>query len=118
MPHHHDGPSPASRLDHYPDAGPALYWPATRIEIDSGKAKSFSFIVGAFDRKGRYATGMRNGDALLRSVASRIEALRQQTLAFPWIGKNMLVGIIPLGIALLTWIIMRTWLKHDRASQV
>ena len=43
---------------------------------------------------------------------------RQQTLAFPWIGKNMLVGIIPLGIAVLTWIIMRTWLKYDRASQV
>ena len=43
---------------------------------------------------------------------------RQATLAFPWIGKNMLVGIIPLGLAVLTWIIMRTWLKYDRASQV
>ena len=43
---------------------------------------------------------------------------RQQTLAFPWIGKNMLVGIIPLGVAALTWVIMRIWLKHDRASQV
>jgi hypothetical protein len=43
---------------------------------------------------------------------------RQQTLAFPWIGKNMLVGIIPLGMAILTWIIMRAWLKYDRASQV
>jgi membrane protease YdiL (CAAX protease family) len=43
---------------------------------------------------------------------------RQQALAFPWIGKNMLVGIIPLGLAVLTWIIVRTWLKYDRASQV
>jgi len=43
---------------------------------------------------------------------------RQQTLVFPWIGKNMLVGIIPLGLAALTWIIMRIWLKYDRASQV
>ena len=43
---------------------------------------------------------------------------RQQTLAFPWIGKDMLVGIIPLGLAVLTWIIMRTWLKYDRASQI
>jgi CAAX amino terminal protease family. len=43
---------------------------------------------------------------------------RQQTLAFPWIGKNMLVGIIPLGVAALTWLAMRTWLKYDRASQV
>lgn len=43
---------------------------------------------------------------------------RQQALAFPWIGKNMLVGIIPLGVAAVTWIIMRIWLKYDRASQV
>jgi uncharacterized protein len=43
---------------------------------------------------------------------------RQQTLAFPWIGKNMLVGIIPLCVAALTWVIMRIWLKYDRASQV
>jgi len=43
---------------------------------------------------------------------------RQQTLAFPWIGKNMLVGIIPLGVAALTWVIMRIWVKYDRASQV
>jgi uncharacterized protein len=43
---------------------------------------------------------------------------RQQTLAFPWIGKNMLVGIIPLGVATLTWVIMRAWVKYDRASQI
>jgi membrane protease YdiL (CAAX protease family) len=43
---------------------------------------------------------------------------RQQALGFPWIGKNMLVGIIPLGVAVLTWIIMRIWVKYDRASQV
>jgi uncharacterized protein len=43
---------------------------------------------------------------------------RQQMLAFPWIGKNMLVGVIPLGVAALTWFIMRIWLKYGRASQV
>ena len=43
---------------------------------------------------------------------------RQQALGFPWIGKNMLVGIIPLGVAAFTWIIMRVWVKYDRASQV
>src|SRR5438067_6779819 len=43
---------------------------------------------------------------------------RQQTLALPWIGKNMLVGIIPLGVAAFTWILMRIWLKYDRASHV
>jgi membrane protease YdiL (CAAX protease family) len=43
---------------------------------------------------------------------------RQQALGFPWIGRNMLVGIIPLGVAALTWVIMRIWVKYDRASQV
>jgi len=43
---------------------------------------------------------------------------RQQALGFPWIGKNMLVGIVPLGVAALTWVIMRIWVKYDRASQV
>src|SRR5262245_52829992 len=38
--------------------------------------------------------------------------------ALPWLGKNLLVGIIPLGLAAVTWILMRQWLKHDRASQV
>ena len=43
---------------------------------------------------------------------------RQQMVTLPWLGKNLLVGIIPLGLAAVTWIIMRLWLKHDRASQI
>ena len=42
----------------------------------------------------------------------------RQMVALPWIGKNLLVGIVPLGVAAVTWIMMRTWLKYDRASQV
>ena len=41
---------------------------------------------------------------------------RQRMAALPWLGKNLLVGVVPLGLAALTWIIMRLWLKHDRAS--
>ena len=43
---------------------------------------------------------------------------RRQMVALPWIGKSLLVGIIPLGLAAITWILMRQWLKHDRASQI
>ena len=39
-------------------------------------------------------------------------------VALPWVGKNLLVGIVPLGVATVTWIIMRTWVKYDRASHV
>ncbi len=42
---------------------------------------------------------------------------RQEVLALPWLGKNLLVGIVPLGVAVLTWVIMRTWLKYDRTSK-
>lgn len=42
---------------------------------------------------------------------------RRQMLALPWLGKNLLVGVIPLGVAAITWILMRTWLKHDRSSK-
>jgi membrane protease YdiL (CAAX protease family) len=43
---------------------------------------------------------------------------RRQMVALPWLGKNLLVGIIPLCLAAVTWILMRLWLKHDRASQL
>jgi membrane protease YdiL (CAAX protease family) len=43
---------------------------------------------------------------------------RRQMVALPWLGKNLLVGIIPLGLAAITWILIRLWLKDDRASQV
>ena len=42
----------------------------------------------------------------------------RQMVALPWVGKNLLVGIVPLGVAAITWIIVRTWLKYDRASSV
>jgi membrane protease YdiL (CAAX protease family) len=42
---------------------------------------------------------------------------RRQILALPWLGQNLLVGVIPLGVATFTWVLMRTWLRHDRASQ-
>jgi membrane protease YdiL (CAAX protease family) len=42
---------------------------------------------------------------------------RRQTVVLPWLGKNLFIGIVPLGVAALTWIMMRIWLKYDRAAQ-
>src|SRR5207247_4112743 len=42
---------------------------------------------------------------------------RQETLALPWLGENLLVGIVPLGVSALTWAIMRAWLKYGRAPK-
>jgi len=43
---------------------------------------------------------------------------RRQTVLLPWLGKNLLVGIIPLGLAVITWIVMPLWLKNDRATKI
>ncbi|MFN2541274.1 MAG: CPBP family intramembrane glutamic endopeptidase [Chthoniobacterales bacterium] len=37
---------------------------------------------------------------------------RRELLILPWLGKNLLVGIVPLALAGLTWSLMRGWLKH------
>jgi membrane protease YdiL (CAAX protease family) len=51
-------------------------------------------------------------------VLAAFATLFVQMVAFPWLGKNLLVGIIPLGLAAVTWTVMRLWLKHDRASKI
>jgi membrane protease YdiL (CAAX protease family) len=43
---------------------------------------------------------------------------RQRIPALPWMGKNLLIGIIPLGVSAVTWVIMRIWVKYDRVSKV
>jgi membrane protease YdiL (CAAX protease family) len=43
-------------------------------------------------------------------------AWRQLTL-LPWLGKSLLIGIVPLGVACLTWLIMRGWLKYVDARK-
>jgi len=40
----------------------------------------------------------------------------REVLALPWLGKNLLVGIVPLGVAALTWIVMHGWLKYGPAK--
>ena len=42
-------------------------------------------------------------------------AARREIIALPWLGRNLLVGIVPLIVASLTWLIIFLWLKHDRA---
>ena len=43
---------------------------------------------------------------------------RRQMVALPWLGKNLLVGIIPLALAAVTWGLMRLWLKDDDAAKI
>jgi membrane protease YdiL (CAAX protease family) len=59
--------------------------------------------------------GLHAGWILTSGVFNKI-ALRK-LIALPWLGKNLLVGIIPLVIAGLTWLIVRGWLKYGGAGK-
>jgi membrane protease YdiL (CAAX protease family) len=55
-------------------------------------------------------TGLHAGWIFTAGAFNKI-ALRKM-IALPWLGKNLLVGIIPLAVAGLTWLIVRIWLRH------
>lgn len=37
---------------------------------------------------------------------------RREVIAMPWLGKSLLVGLVPLAVCLLSWVLLRTWLKY------
>jgi membrane protease YdiL (CAAX protease family) len=37
---------------------------------------------------------------------------RREVAALPWLGKSLLVGLVPLAVCLLSWLLLRTWLKY------
>jgi uncharacterized protein len=42
----------------------------------------------------------------------------REMLALPWLGKNLLVGVAPLGVCFVTWLLVRGWLKYDGARKI
>jgi hypothetical protein len=43
---------------------------------------------------------------------------RREMLALPWLGKSLLVGLVPLGVAFVTWILVRLWLHYVRPREI
>jgi membrane protease YdiL (CAAX protease family) len=37
---------------------------------------------------------------------------RREIVALPWLGKNLLVGLVPLSVCLLSWVLLRLWLSY------
>ena len=50
-------------------------------------------------------------NALFNKIAHR------ELVALPWLGKNLLIGLAPLGVALVSWAILRTWWNHVEAKK-
>jgi len=42
---------------------------------------------------------------------------RREVELLPWIGRNLLIGLAPLGVALISWAILRAWLKHVESAK-
>lgn len=54
--------------------------------------------------------GLHGGWIFAAALFSKIA--RRQAELLPWLGKNLLVGLAPLGVALVTWAIVRAWIRH------
>jgi uncharacterized protein len=54
--------------------------------------------------------GMHAGWILASEVFSKVA--RREIVALPWIGKNLLVGLVPLAVCLVSWALLRVWLNY------
>jgi membrane protease YdiL (CAAX protease family) len=61
------------------------------------------------------AIGLHGGWIFARGAFQMIA--RRELLILPWLGKNLLVGLVPLTIAGLTWVLMRSWLRYARTAK-
>ena len=80
------------------------------------------FLIGWILADARLSTkslwlpiGLHGGWILANGVFNKIA--HREIVALPWLGKNLLVGIVPLAVAGLTWIIMRGWLRYVGAAK-
>jgi membrane protease YdiL (CAAX protease family) len=75
------------------------------------------FVIGVILAHARLRTrslwaaiGLHTGWILASMAFGKIA--RREIVAMPWLGKNLLVGLVPLAICLLSWVLLRTWLKY------
>ena len=57
--------------------------------------------------------GLHSGWIVGNGVFSRIA--RREILLLPWLGRNLLVGLIPLAVVSATWIVIRFWKREKTA---
>ena len=78
------------------------------------------FVIGVVLAQARLGTrslwapiGLHAGWIMGSMVFAKIA--RRELIALPWIGKNLMVGLVPLAICLLSWLLLRTWLRYAGA---
>jgi hypothetical protein len=82
------------------------------------------FLIGLILADARLTTrslwlpiGLHSGWIFANGTFSR--AAHRELLALPWLGKDLLVGFVPLILALASWALVRGWLRYAdaRAAQ-
>ncbi len=75
------------------------------------------FVIGVILAHARLRTrslwapiGLHAGWILASMAFGKIA--RREIVALPWLGKSLLVGLVPLAICLLSWVLLRIWLKY------
>jgi hypothetical protein len=54
--------------------------------------------------------GLHSGWIFVSGVVGKVTK-RPEIL--PWLGRNFLIGLIPLGLALVSWALMFLWLRYE-----
>jgi membrane protease YdiL (CAAX protease family) len=77
------------------------------------------FVIGCILADARFRTrslwlaiGLHAGWIFANGAFSK--AAHRTALALPWIGKDLLIGIVPLTIALASWLLILGWIKYAR----
>ena len=80
------------------------------------------FLIGIILAHVRLATrslwapiGLHAGWILMSMVFAKIA--RRDWMLLPWLGKNLLVGLLPLAVMLVTWLLVSVWLNYARLRQ-
>jgi membrane protease YdiL (CAAX protease family) len=81
------------------------------------------FIIGLILADARILTqslwlpiGLHAGWILASSVFAKLAS--RQMDALPWLGKNMLIGLVPLGVCLVSWALLRVWLRYAPRREI
>lgn len=75
------------------------------------------FVIGLVLAHARLGTaslwlpiGLHSGWILASSAFTKIA--RRELVALPWIGKSLLIGLVPLAACLLSWLLLTLWLRY------
>ena len=75
------------------------------------------FLIGVILAHARLRTrslwlsiGLHGGWVFANGAFNKVA--HREIVALPWLGKSLLVGIVPLGICFVSWILLGAWLKY------